>query len=70
MVRFVCFYLRIIADEERQVDRYLAQRDRAVDVGVDVDVDSASDGDTDIESEYDDSDREGTVDSNNDVVVV
>ncbi|KAL6160847.1 hypothetical protein ACJQWK_12002 [Exserohilum turcicum] len=66
MVRFVCFYLRIIADEEHQVDGYLAERDRAVDA----DEDSASEGDTGTESEYDDSDREGTVDSNNDVVVV
>ncbi|KAL6169147.1 hypothetical protein ACJQWK_05505 [Exserohilum turcicum] len=31
---------------------------------------TASEGDTSTESEYDDSDREGTVDSNNDVVVV
>ncbi|KAL6164428.1 hypothetical protein ACJQWK_09163 [Exserohilum turcicum] len=66
MVRFVCFYLRIIADEEHRVDGYLAERDRAVDA----DEDSASEGDTGTESEYDDSDREGTVDSNNDVVVV
>ena len=27
MVRFVCFYLRIVADEERRVDKYVAQRD-------------------------------------------
>jgi hypothetical protein len=27
MVQFVCFYLRIIADEESQVDKYLSQRD-------------------------------------------
>jgi superfamily II DNA helicase RecQ len=65
MVRFVCFYLRIIADEERQVDRYLAQRDGAVDA----DADSASDEEAGTESEYNDSDIEGTVDSNNDVVV-
>jgi hypothetical protein len=27
MVQFVCFYLRIIADEERRVSKYLLQRD-------------------------------------------
>jgi hypothetical protein len=66
IVRFVCFYLRIIADEERRVDQYLAQRGRAVDA----DADSASDEGAGTESEYNDSDREGTVDSNNDVVVL
>jgi hypothetical protein len=29
MVRFVCFHLRIVADEERRVDEYVAQRDQA-----------------------------------------
>ncbi|KAB2099620.1 hypothetical protein AG0111_0g12033 [Alternaria gaisen] len=65
MIRFVCFYLRIVADEERRVDEYVAQRDQAVGV------DSTSDEDAGTESEYDDSDIEGTVDSNdNDGVVL
>lgn len=53
----MCFYLRVIVDEESQIDRYLAQRDRAVDV------DSASDEDAGTKSEYNDSDMEGTVDT-------
>ena len=64
MVRFVCFYLRIVADEERRVDEYIAQKDQAVGV------DSASDKDAGTESEYNDSDIEGTVDSNNNDGVV
>ena len=65
MVRFVCFYLRIVADEERRVDECIAQKDQAVSV------DSASDKDAGTESEYNDSDIEGTVDSNdNDGVVL
>ncbi|RYO53227.1 hypothetical protein AA0116_g10114 [Alternaria tenuissima] len=65
VIRFVCFYLRIVADEERRVDEYVAQRDQAVGV------DSTSDEDASTESEYDDSDIEGTVDSNdNDGVVL
>jgi hypothetical protein len=64
IIRFVCFYLRIVADEERRVDKYVAQRDQAVDVY------SASDEDASTESEYNNSDIEGTIDSNdNDSVV-
>ena len=64
MVRFVCFYLRIVADEERRVDEYIAQKDQAVSV------DSASDKDASTESEYNNSDIEGTVNSNNNNSVV
>ncbi|RYN17188.1 hypothetical protein AA0112_g12203 [Alternaria arborescens] len=66
MIRFVCFYLRIVADEERRVEEYVAQRDQAVDAG------TASDEDASTGSEYSDgdSDIEGTIDSNdNDSVV-
>ncbi|KAL1640843.1 hypothetical protein SLS61_010226, partial [Didymella pomorum] len=30
IIRFVCFYLRIIADKESQIDKYLLQKDRVV----------------------------------------
>jgi len=64
MIRFVCFYLRIIADEERRVEEYVAERDQAVDAG------TASDEDAGTGSDYSDSDIEGTISSNdNDSVV-
>jgi hypothetical protein len=53
MVRFVCFYLRIIADEESRVDEYLSQRSQVVDSS-----DEASSEDSGTESEYDDSDKD------------
>jgi superfamily II DNA helicase RecQ len=55
IVRFVCFYLRIIADEERRVDEYQSQRERVVD----------SSGTDSAGSEYDDSD-DNNADSNED----
>jgi hypothetical protein len=50
MVRFVCFYLRIIADEERRVDEFLSQGSQLVDSG-----DEESSEDSSTESEYNDS---------------
>ena len=53
IVRFVCFYLRIIADEERRVDDFLSQQS-----GVDDSSDRASSEESSTESEYDDSDKD------------
>ncbi|KAH6619076.1 hypothetical protein C7974DRAFT_342236, partial [Boeremia exigua] len=65
MVRFVCFYLRIIADEERQMDKYLLQRDQAIHGSEESSGDGAG-----TESEYDDSDDDNNADSDgNDSVV-
>ncbi|CAE7173591.1 RecQ family helicase [Pyrenophora teres f. teres] len=55
VVRFVCFYLRLIADEESRMNAYLARRDRAVD--------SASDEDAGTDSEYDDEDAASSNDN-------
>ncbi|KAF1934835.1 hypothetical protein EJ02DRAFT_322735, partial [Clathrospora elynae] len=61
VVRFVCFYLRIIADEERQVDEYSLQRDQVVDSSKE-----SSGEEADTESEYDDATSN---DNDNDSVV-
>jgi superfamily II DNA helicase RecQ len=65
MVRFVCFYLRIVADEEAQVEKYMSQRDPVVDSSEESNGEDAS-----TESEYDDSNNDNDADSNdNDSVV-
>jgi hypothetical protein len=48
MIRVVCFFLRILTDEESRVDEYLLQRSWVVHDG-----DEASSGDAGTESEYD-----------------
>lgn len=58
MIRFVCFYLRIIADEEGRVEEYLLQRSQVVDNSSDEA--SSKDADTDTESEYNNSDKDST----------
>ena len=55
VVWFVCFYLRLIADEESWMNAYLAWRDRAVD--------SVSDEDAGTDSEYDDEDAASSNDN-------
>jgi hypothetical protein len=65
MVRFVCFYLRLIADEEARVDAYLPQRDLVIDSSEESSGEHAG-----TESQYDDSDKDNDADSNdNDSVV-
>lgn len=65
IVRFVCFYLRILEDEEAQVDEYILQRDRAVNSSEELSSEDAS-----TESECDNSDKDNEADSNdNDSVV-
>jgi hypothetical protein len=56
-IRFVCFYLRIIADEESRVDEFLSQQSRVVDSS-----DEASSDDACTESEYINSDKDSTDD--------
>jgi hypothetical protein len=56
----VCFYLRIIADEESQVDEYLSQRDQVVNSSEEL---SGEDAGT--ESEYDDSNKDNDAGSTN-----
>ena len=65
MVRFVCFYLRIIADEESRIDKYLLQRDQVA-----YSSEESNGDDAGTESEYDDSDKDNNADSdgNNSVV--
>jgi superfamily II DNA helicase RecQ len=58
MVRFVCFYLRIIADEERRVDEFLSQGSQLVDSG-----DEESSEDSSTESEYNDSGKDNNAGS-------
>jgi superfamily II DNA helicase RecQ len=65
IVRFVCFYLRIVADEEMRVEEYLSQRDWVVDSSEEL-----RGEDTSTESEYEDSDNDNGADStDNDSVV-
>jgi hypothetical protein len=58
----VCFYLRIIADEESRVDKYLSQRDQVVNSSEELSGEDAS-----TESKYDDSNKDddaGSTDNN------
>ena len=50
MVRFMCFYLCIIADEERRVDEFLSQGSELVDSGDEESSEGSGTG-----SEYNDS---------------
>jgi superfamily II DNA or RNA helicase len=61
IVRFVCFYLRILADEESRVDEYLSQRSQVVDSS-----DEGSGEDAGIESECEYNDNDNDNDSNAD----
>jgi hypothetical protein len=63
MVRFVCFYLRVIADEAARVEEYLSQRDQVVDSS-----EESSSEDASIESECDDADSNDN-DNDSDSVV-
>jgi hypothetical protein len=65
MVRFVCFYLRIIADEERRVSEYLLQRDQVHNSSEELGSEDAG-----TESEYNNSDNDNDADSNNNSSVV
>jgi hypothetical protein len=58
IIRFVCFYLRIIADEESRVDEFLSQGSQLVDSS-----DEESSEDSGTESEYDDSDNDNNAGS-------
>lgn len=62
IVKFLCFYLRIIADE-RRVDEDLSQRSQAVDSS-----DEASSEDSGTETEYDDSDKDNAGSTDNDSI--
>jgi hypothetical protein len=52
------FYLRIIADKESRVDKYLSQRSQVVNSS-----DEISSEDSGTESEYDNSDKDNNADS-------
>jgi hypothetical protein len=61
IIRFVCFYLRIIADEESRVDEFLSQGSQLVDSS-----NEESSEDSGTESEYDDSDNDNNAGSTDD----
>jgi hypothetical protein len=65
MIRFVCFYLRIIADEERRVDEFLSQRSQVADSG-----DEASSEEAGTESEYNDNDNNASGSDNDSIAPV
>jgi hypothetical protein len=65
MVWFVCFYLRIIVDEERRVNKYLLQRDQVHNSSKEL---GSKDAGT--ESEYNNSDNDDDADSNDNSSVV
>jgi hypothetical protein len=59
VVRFVCIYLRIIADEEVRGEGYLSQRDQVVDSSEDAGTESAcSDSDKDNNGDSNDNDSD------------
>jgi hypothetical protein len=61
IIRFVCFYLRIIADEESRVDEFLSQGSQLVNSS-----NKESSEDSGTESKYDDSDNDNNAGSTDD----
>jgi hypothetical protein len=65
MVQFIYFYLRIIADKESRINKYLLQRDQVVYSSKESNSDDAS-----TKSEYDDSNKDNNANSNSNNSVV